>query len=202
MGCNPSHFCSSGEGKDKIAGLDTSAFPVEQVSWEEAVAFCKMLSELPEERSSGRVYRLPTEAEWEYSCRGAASSYQVFAFGDSLSSTQANFNGNNPYGGAPTGPYLERTCQVGSYQANGFGLYDMHGNVDEWCADSYGRDYYRNSPGRDPQGPSQGPSRVIRGGSWNYDGSGCRSAFRNWNEPGYRSSDLGFRLALRYNHLP
>src|SRR5262249_61489348 len=92
----------------------------------------------PEEKQAERKYRLPTEAEWEYACRGGARVSKPFHFGDSLSSTQANFDGNYPYGGAAKGQYLKKTTPVGSYQPNVFGLYDMHGNVWEWCADWYG----------------------------------------------------------------
>jgi formylglycine-generating enzyme required for sulfatase activity len=196
MGNNPSWFSANGKGKGEVVGLDTSDFPVETVSWNDAVAFCKKVSELPEEKRAGRVYRLPTEAEWEYSCRGGAKSYQVFSFGNSLSSTQANFNGNFPYGGAAKGPYLGRTCKVGSYKPNGFGLFDMHGNIWQWCADWYDAKYYSNSPRQDPRGPAEGSRRVERGGGWFNFGRGCRSAFRIWGGPGYRLNSLGVRLAL------
>jgi formylglycine-generating enzyme required for sulfatase activity len=139
---------------------------------------------------------LPTEAEWEYSCRGGAPAYQVFHFGNSLSSTQANFDGTSPYGSAGKGVYLERTCKVGSYGKNRFGLHDMHGNVWEWCSDWYGADYYGKSPRRDPQGPSEGSHRVLRGGGWRLDGRRCRSAFRLGNMPESRRHHLGFRVAL------
>jgi formylglycine-generating enzyme required for sulfatase activity len=196
MGNNPSWFSANGKGKGEVVGLDTSDFPVETVSWNDAVAFCKKVSELPEEKRAGRVYRLPTEAEWEYSCRGGAKSYQVFSFGNSLSSTQANFNGNFPYGGAAKGPYLGRTCKVGSYKPNGFGLFDMHGNIWQWCADWYDAKYYSNSPRQDPRGPAEGSLRVVRGGCWRINGLSCRSAFRLWIVPGYRFDLLGVRLAL------
>src|SRR5262249_54927335 len=93
-----------------------------------------------EEEKAGRKYRLPTEEEWEYACRGSATNYHVFGRGDSLSSKEANFRGTEPYGFAAKGPWLERTCKVGSYKPNGFGLYDMHGNVWEWCANNYAKD--------------------------------------------------------------
>jgi formylglycine-generating enzyme required for sulfatase activity len=195
MGTNPSWFSATGSGKEKVEGKDTSRFPVENVSWNDAVEFCKKLSETPEEKRSGRVYRLPTEAEWEYSCRGGASS-KPFHFGDSLTSTQANFDGNYPYGGADKGPYLERTTRVGSYDANAFGLYDMHGNVWEWCADWYSKDYYKDSPRKDPQGPATGTSRVLRGGSWGVYGWNCRSASRSGVDPGIRCGNVGFRVVL------
>jgi formylglycine-generating enzyme required for sulfatase activity len=185
MDSNPSRFCSSGPDKDKVEGMDTNDFPVECVSWEDCQEFIRKLSELPEEKRSQRVYRLPTEAEWEYSCRGGASSYQVYAFGNTLAAGQANISGK-----------LGRTCKVDSYQPNGFGLYDMHGNVGQWCADWLEADYYRNSPQQDPQGPAQGSFRVHRGGGWGVDPLDCRSASRFWLGPGNRFNDLGFRLAL------
>jgi formylglycine-generating enzyme required for sulfatase activity len=196
MGNNPSSFSSTGGGKDKVDGLDTRTFPVEMVSWHDAVKFCEKLNELPEERTAGRTYRLPSEAEWEYTCRGGVPSYQVFSSGDSLSSDQANFDGNIPYGNAPKGPFLGRTTTVGSYKPNAFGLYDMHGNVQEWCADWHDENYYNSSPRKDPTGPAEGSSRVGRGGSWNYYASYCRAAYRNRITPDYRSINLGFRLAL------
>jgi uncharacterized protein (TIGR02996 family) len=197
MGSNPSWFCSGGGGEDQVRGLDTRDFPVEQVSWEEAVAFCRRLSEVPEERRAKRWYRLPSEAEWEYACRGGAASSTPFHFGTSLSSTQANFNGNYPYGGAAKGPYLGRTTEVGAYKvSNGFGLYDLHGNVWDWCADVFDRGYYARSPRLDPPGPSGGWERVFRGGSWFARGEDCRSACRNSGTPGFRDSYLGFRIPL------
>ncbi len=194
MGNNPSYFCATGGGKDKVRGIDTKRFPVEALTWDEAVAFCKKLSDLPEETKAGRTYRLPAEAQWEYSCRGGATSSQPFHFGNSLSSTQANFDGNYPFGGAAKGPYLERPCPVGSYAANAFGLFDMHGNVWEWCLDWYDEHYYKNSPKRDPQGPEKGECRVLRGGSWNYIGNYCRAAYRLGLAPGARDRSRGFRV--------
>jgi uncharacterized protein (TIGR02996 family) len=196
MGTNPSWFSAEGGGKDKVTGLDTGNFPVERVSWEDAVAFCKDLSEMPEEKRKKRLYRLPTEAEWEYACRGGASSSSPFHFGASLSSTQANFDGNYPYGGAALGPYLRRTCAVGSHKPNAFGLHDLHGNVWEWCADWYGENYYNQSPRQGPQGPQNGGRCVLRGGSWYNYAEGCRAATRYWYEPSDRVNDLGFRVVL------
>ncbi len=190
MGNNPSWFSAKGDGRDDVKDMDTGQFPVESVSWDDAVAFCKKLSELPEEKKAGRVYRLPTEAEWEYACR--AGTKTVFHYGDSLSSKQANFDGGFPYGGADKGPYLARTAKVGTYAANAFGLYDMHGNVWQWC-----QDWYTDKPpgGEDPEVTTAASYRVVRGGSWFYYGRYCRSARRSRGEPGSRRSDLGFRVA-------
>ena len=191
MGKNPSWFSAKGEGK--VKDMDTSRFPVERVSWDNAVAFCKKLSELPEEKKAGRVYRLPTEAEWEYACR--AGTKTVFHYGNSLSSKQANFDGAFSYGGADKGPYLERTAKVGSYAPNAFGLYGMHGNVWEWCQDGYDASYYKTNLREDPPGPAQASDRVVRGGSWIDYGGDCRSAFRDGYAPGRRGDGLGFRVA-------
>jgi formylglycine-generating enzyme required for sulfatase activity len=195
MGNNPCFFCATRGGKGKVRGMNTGDFPVEQVSWEDATAFLKKLAALEKQREAGREYRLPTEAEWEYSCRGGTCSSAPFHQGNSLSSSQGNFNGNYPYGGAARGPYLERTCAVGSYRPNAFGLFDMHGNVLEWCSDWFARDYYKASPRRDPPGPSDGSSRVIRGGSGINHGSACRSASRSGDRPGLRRRVVGFRVA-------
>ncbi len=193
MGKNPSWFSTAGGGADRVKGLDTSEFPVESVSWKEAVEFCEKLSARKQEKDRGRAYRLPTEAEWEYACRAGSSS--TFHFGASLSSTQANFDGNHPHGGGERGPFLERTCKVGSYRPNAWGLYDMHGNVGEWCSDWYDRRCYGDKRRRDPQGPARGLDRVFRGGSWGYGSKYCRSAERSWFGPNSRSHSLGFRIA-------
>jgi uncharacterized protein (TIGR02996 family) len=169
--------------------------PVVGVSWDDAQAFCAWLTQT----ESGRVYRLPTEAEWEYSCRGGAPESYPFHAGrplHSLSSAQANFNGNFPYGGAAQGPSLRRTTPVGSYSPNGWGVYDMHGNVWEWCADRYHAAYYKRSRRQDPPGPPKGSNRVFRGGGWSGRGLYCRSAFRDGDVPSFRDDGLGFRVAL------
>jgi formylglycine-generating enzyme required for sulfatase activity len=210
MGYNPSYFSSDGKGKegvdyrsvkpgggaDRVKELDsTDDLPVDNVSWEEARTFLEKLSALPQEKKRGRTYRLPTEAQWEYACRGGASSSTPFHFGSSLSSTQANFDGRSPYGRAAVGPYPERTRKVGSYRPNAFGLYDMHGNAWEWCSDWYEKDYYAKGPQRDPPGPSTGSSRVIRGGRFSSSGGDCRSAFRFRYTPNERDRTIGFRAA-------
>ncbi|MGE5193797.1 MAG: SUMF1/EgtB/PvdO family nonheme iron enzyme [Deltaproteobacteria bacterium] len=192
MQTNPSSFTREGLLKDAPAELDCSRLPVDNVTWYAAVEFCRRLSQLAAEEEAGRVYRLPTEAEWEYACRAGTTT--VFHFGDTLSSAQANFNGNHPFGGAGTGPFLNRTAPVGSYAPNAFGLFDMHGNLNEWCMDRFGRDYYRVSPDVDPKGPPEGTSPVIRGGDWYSDARDCRSAFRYADIPEGRFYALGFRV--------
>ncbi len=167
---NPSHFNrKSGGGPDH---------PVEQVSWDDAVAFCRKLSALAEEKKAGRAYRLPSEAEWEYACRAGTTT--PFAFGPALASTQANFDGTHPYGGAAAGPFREAPAKVGSFKPNGWGLFDMHGGVWEWCSDWY----------------VPGLQRVLRGGSWNSSGHACRSAKRNKHKPTFKGDNIGFRVAL------
>jgi formylglycine-generating enzyme required for sulfatase activity len=202
MGNNPSHFSAFGQGRNQVQGLDTTDFPVEKVSYNDAIKFCEKLSALPAEKKAGRVYRLPTEAEWEYACRAPAppeeppSPVVPYSFGKSISSNQANFNGNTAFGGGAKGTNLQRTCKVGSYKPNRFGLYDMHGNVYEICSDWYDKDYFANSPKKDPKGPEKGLERVIKGGAWNYDGGSCRSGSRNSDKPGDSGLYLGFRVAL------
>jgi formylglycine-generating enzyme required for sulfatase activity len=196
MGKNPSLFCKDGRAKDKVKGMDTDDFPVEMVSWDDAQEFIKKLNALAKEKKEKRLYRLPTEAEWEWACRGGSAVKTTFHFGNSISWKQANFHGNHPYGGAARGMWLMRTCKVGSYKPNGYGLYDMHGNVEEWCEDVYDETFYSRSPKRDPLntkvGPRYGNVRVIRGGSWRTSGWVCRSAHRS-RSPFFGP---GFRVAL------
>jgi formylglycine-generating enzyme required for sulfatase activity len=195
MGSNPSYFSANGGGKGEVKGQETGRFPVEDVSWRKAVQFCRKLSELPEEKCARRNYRLPTEAEWEYACRAGTGT--AFSFGNSLSSKEANFDGDYPYGAAAKARYLERTTVVGSYQGNAFGLFDMHGNVWEWCADWYDAAYYATSPKKDPEGSTSSAEgrRVLRGGSWDDHGVDCRAAYRYGLAPADRINPFGFRLA-------
>lgn len=185
-GHNPAYF-------DQEAGGGT-AHPVDSVTWFNAIDFCRRLSSRFEEREAGRLYYLPTEAEWEYACRAGTST--PFAFGMSLSSTQANFNGENPYGKGIVGPSRQQTTPVGTYWPNTFGLFNMHGNVWEWCADFYSETYYGVSPDRDPLGPRSGNRRVLRGGNWTSTGKDCRSARRGNNEPTAATQFGGFRVVM------
>ncbi len=158
----------------------------------EAIAFCDRLSAMDTERSQGRVYRLPTEAEWEYACRSGTTT--PFWNGEALSAAQANFHGQFPYGFAPRGPFLQSTTPVGAYPPNAFGLHDMHGNVWEWCSDWYDSDYYRRSPKLDPKGPERGQFGVVRGGCWRNHASSLRAAYRNALVPEQRDPCTGFRV--------
>ncbi len=140
-------------------------FPVEQVTWHQAVEFCRRLSQLPEEQSAGRSYRLPTEAEWEYACRGGSKEPYKW-------SVQRRENDQT---GAAAGILPDLPVQsVGQYSPNEFGLYDMRGNVWEWCSDWFRRDYYSVSPSLDPQGPAHGYIKVVRGSDWTFVGEGCK----------------------------
>jgi formylglycine-generating enzyme required for sulfatase activity/tRNA A-37 threonylcarbamoyl transferase component Bud32 len=176
-------------------GTDTSRFPVETCSYDDANGFCAQLSALAAESAAGRVYRLPTEAEWEYACRAGTTT--PFSFGATISSElHANFNGEFVYNGSSAGPNLGRTTNVGSYAPNAWGLYDMHGNVWEWCADNHSATYYDSSPVDDPPGPSSSPNRVFRGGAFDSPPARLRSAHRGCNGPPARWNHNGFRVAM------
>ena len=161
--------------------------PVESVSWNDALEFCKCLSQ-----REGVTYRLPTEAEWEYACRAGTTT--PFYFGNTISTDQANYNGSYVYGNGRKGVYREKAMPVGSFPPNALGLYDMHGNVWEWCQDWYDSGYYGKSPTDDPSGPRAGSHRVHRGGCWYGNPGLCRSASRDRDAPGRRYGVLGFRL--------
>ena len=178
MGMNPSAFQGG-----KVEG-DSSNYPVEQISWLDAVEFCKRLSALPEEKATGRVYRLPTEAEWEYACRAGSSAF--YCFGDS-----ATLAGDYAWIGENA---EKKTHLVGQKKPNAWGLHDMHGNVWEWCWDRYG-DYPKSSV-VDPSGPNEGTTRIVRGGGWDGFAPLCRSAWRQDGDPTGRSDSAGFRVAM------
>ena len=200
-GKSPSFYAPTGEGAEAVRGLNTDDFPVDSIRWEDAVAFCRALSEMDEERRAGRSYRLPTEAEWEYACRAGMTT--PFHYGESLSSEQANFKGNFPYGTAAHGPFVGHPMPVGSYKPNAFGIYDMHGNAWEWCQDWYSPDYYRASPSDDPRGPEAGPRHAFRGGGWGVSAKYCRLAFRNREiDPTLWLYSLGFRVVLIPSEKP
>lgn len=175
MGDNPSFFKT-----DKN-------LPVEQVSWLDCQEFCKRLW-----KREKKHHRLPTEAEWEYTCRAGTAT--PFSCGDTLTVDMANYNGNFIYGSGKPGVYREKTMPVGSFAANAWGLYDMHGNVWQWCQDWHGG-YARNDSVA-PQGPKSGKNRVLRGGGWGNHPIFCRSANRNFADPESRTEFYGFRICL------
>jgi formylglycine-generating enzyme required for sulfatase activity len=188
-------------GELTAGGGEGDELPVYNVNYAEAESFCRKLTETA--RRSGQLpagweFRLPTEAQWEYACRAGTTT--ATAFGDKISSKQANFGGK-PYNGAEEGPSLKRATKVGSYPANAWGLHDMHGNVVEWCRDWY---HARLPGGTDPDlsavkgSPNRDGtySRSRRGSAWTDDGWPSRSAFRQRFEPDRRADHIGFRVAL------
>ncbi len=177
MGNNPSYF--KGE-----------KFPVERVSWDECQAFCTKLSE-----REGKRYVLPSEAEWEYACRAGTTT--PFHFGETLSTDQSNCDGNYPYNNGEKGVYRKRTTSVGSFPPNAWGLFDMHGNVWEWCQDVY-RSYEELTTKNTLETENTDEmARVLRGGSWYFVARYCRAAYRSGLAPGYRFNLSGFRVAFR-----
>jgi len=175
MGGNPSWF----RGGD---------LPVEQVSWHDARLFCERLGDLVR-----LPCRLPTEAEWEFACRAGTGT--AFHFGDKCDGSQANCRGDLPFGSGEPGPNRKSTTPYGTFEPNPWGLFDMHGNVSEWCADWYGP--YDEIWLTDPRGPATGKHRVLRGGSWHQDPARCRSAYRNANFPAFRGNfGYPFRVAV------
>ncbi|WP_293339790.1 formylglycine-generating enzyme family protein [Microcoleus sp. CAWBG58] len=176
MGNNPSYF--KGEKR-----------PVEQVSWNKAVELCWKLYE-----KTGKIYRLLSEAEWEYACRAGTTT--PFYFGETITTNLVNYDGRYSFAGAPRGPYREQTIDVGSFPPNAFGLYDMHGQVWEWCSDKW-RDNYDGAP---TDGSSwetgEDNDRVLRGGSWKYGAVSCRAAYRKYDSAVYWIKNRGFRVAV------
>jgi len=185
VGNNPSWFSRKNGGRNWVLDIsdeELKLFPVENVSWDDAQEFIKKLNE--KERGRGYLYRLPSEAEWEYACRGGATSLEECLYHfyfekptNDLSSEKANFNGNEPFGKAPKGPWLTRPTRLGAYPSNKLGLCDMHGNVWQWTDTARGSD------------------RVDRGGRWRDASPACRAACRFWLTPTVQSINLGFRLA-------
>lgn len=185
MGTKPSYFSRQGRGDFLVKDIEDEElklFPVETVSWDDAQEFLKRVNE--KEKGRGYLYRLPTEAEWEYACRGGATSEKECSYHfyfdkptNDLSSTQANFEGNYPFGDAKKGPFVGRTTKVGSYAPNKLGLYDMHGNVWQWTSTQLDS------------------GRVCRGGCWSFVGESCQAAIRSKVEPSARTIGNGLRVA-------
>ncbi len=193
------------EQYEQVMGVNHSGFkgaknPVETVSWDEAVEFCKKLS-----ARTGKKVMLPTEAQWEYACRAGTTT--AFHTGDALEPEQANVNipqTSSPgvwdaimawVGKSSAQQTIYGTTPAGNFPPNGFGLYDMHGNVWELCSDCYA-DSYANAKTQNPTGPDSGSGRVIRGGSWRHNLYNCRSARRGWQLPVIRANFFGFRVAV------
>jgi formylglycine-generating enzyme required for sulfatase activity len=190
MGDNPSCYSRKGPGSkdvEKVPDDVLKRFPVEHVSWNEVQEFMKQLN--AREQGKGWTYRLPSEAEWEYACRGAATTradcewdfYVGKRRTNDLSSRDANFDGSRPAGDAEKGPFLGRLAPVGSYPPNPLGLYDMHGNVSQWCDDLWRT--------------ATGTGRGIRGNYWGVRGANCRTASRRYSSQTSHIADVGFRLA-------
>jgi len=179
MGENPSYF----KGKKR---------PVERVTWHKATEFCQRLSE-----KTRKTYRLPSESQWEYACRAGTTT--PFYFGPTITTNLVNYNGNYTYGNAPQGKYREHTTEVGSFPPNPFGLYDMHGNVDEWCQDIW-HNSYEGVPNDGSAWERDGNSelRVLCGGSWNDYPWWCRSADRDWDNTNISINNVGFRVVLLF----
>ncbi|WP_313952880.1 formylglycine-generating enzyme family protein [Accumulibacter sp.] len=175
---NPSHFPDHGDN------------PVENVSWHDALGFIAELNR----RLPGLHAQLPSEAEWEYACRAGTTT--AFSFGETITPEQANYHGNYPCAEADTSLYRQRTVPVRSLPPNPWGLYEMHGNVWEWCSDWYAA--YPAGAQIDPRGPSHGKQRVLRGGTWSDPSRYARSANRSRIEPPYRPRSSGFRIALAH----
>ncbi|NMG19345.1 formylglycine-generating enzyme family protein [Brasilonema bromeliae SPC951] len=174
MGSNPSNF----KGAKR---------PVEKVSWNDAVEFCKKLSQ-----KTGRKYRLPSEAEWEYAARAGTTT--PFYFGQTITTSLANYNGSFTYASEPKGEYRQQTTEVGSFLPNAFGLYDMHGNVFEWCQDTW-HESYKGAPSDGSAWVDNDNQRYMqRGGCWDYNAVSCSSACRAYNVAGVRYFGNGFRV--------
>lgn len=184
MDYNPSSF------KGWFSNKKYNDHPVERVSWDECLTFLYKLEQL--EKMDDDSLRLSTEAEWEYACR--AGTQTPFYSGINFDSGKANFNGNHPYGNGRKAEYVCRTMPVGSYRPNAWGLYDMHGNVFEWCMDWYGP--YDTSNAVDPRGPATGSQRVCRGGAYSSTAAMCRSARRAALDPDQRKTVLGLRIVM------
>jgi len=195
---NPSSFSSTGRDAAQVRGMDTWKNPVDFVSWNDAQRFVRALSNREAERKSGRTYRLPTEAEWEYAARAGEQS--IFSFGNVSYSGVANWKGSEPYGIPQPSKFLGRTTPVGSYPPNKFGLYDMHGNISEWCQDSYSQ--YQTGFVTDPRGAASGFAYPQRGGSWNCPPKNCRLSHRYAGSPDEHYNSAGFRVVVEGVPVP
>lgn len=169
--------------------------PVERVNWHQALEFCARLS-----ARTNKNYTLPSEAQWEYACRAGTTT--PFAFGETITTDLANYDGNYDYGSGPKGRYRKETNEVGSHPANAWGLHDMHGNVWEWCLDQWHDNYVGAPSDGTPWESSKGQRiRLLRGGSWVSGPVQCRSAYRSYNHPAYANRFIGFRVVCLPKNL-
>jgi formylglycine-generating enzyme len=193
---NPSWFAAESGGKDKVDGLDTANFPVEQVSWNDAKECIKMMK-VP---SGMKKISLPSEVQWEWAARGSLGNDRVFYWGNTLIGEKANCNGNYSYALPTKGPFLQRTTKVGSYEERAphpWGLCDMAGNVEQWCEDYFGpREKLPGGQNPVQTGKQSSGNRAIRGGSWCAGAGYCRSAYRFGLPPDTRMYMTGFRILI------
>lgn len=185
-GKNPSCFSSSGWGKDRIKGLNTQVFPVEDVTWNDAKSFCDQLTS---KDTKGRRFELPTEAQWEYACRAGTQTQYYFGDSDSELNSYGWYLANSD----------KRSHAVGTKKPNAWGLYDMTGNVWQWCEDWYRDSFYSKSEKEDPLCQEETGNHAYRGGSWYDDSDGCRASARGNGGTRFRSSLIGFRVSVKLN---
>ncbi len=188
-GKRPSGFKSTGRMKQRVEGMDTSDFPVERVSWHDASAFCALLNDLPAEKDAGRVYRLPTELEWEYACRGEASRMAPYPHGAEISPKLVNYKA----GSERSKSYLGRPVPCGSLPPNAFGLHEMTGNTWEWCGD-----WNADRVVVPPAVAEESGRRNARGGTYGQEARRARTADRSSFDPDHRDHDMGFRVLLEW----
>ena len=186
MVADPSEFRVGGAQAERVTGEKTGRFPVDSVNWHAAVAFCRRLTAVPAEQAARRSYRLPSEAEWEYAARAGTDGIWFFGRRSDRLTRHAWYRRSSG----------RRTHAVGQKLPNSWGLFDMYGNVWEWCRDWHSADYYPRSPRQDPVGPSTGDARVLRGGGWASGAARCRSAARLRDPPAVGDPDTGFRVVM------
>jgi eukaryotic-like serine/threonine-protein kinase len=184
LGKNPSEFSAKGNMRHRVVGLDTTRFPVDSVQWDDASAFCKVMEGLTHCKCA-----LPSEAQWEYACRAGSETRYFFG-------SDENRLGDYAWHPPETSDCPGRTYEVGTKKPNAWGLFDMVGNVEQWCRDKYDERYYAEGDKTDPEGPNNGP-RVLRGGSWLFDARSSRCAYRDCGGIRGWNNAIGFRVLVR-----